>query len=121
MKLENNLYKIEEYQPDKNSFQLSLIKDCLIYKCHFPEQAITPGVCIIQIVTELLAKILDKDIEIDIIPNAKFIKAIEPEKNPEIEVCFKKIEETEDGKSIKINAVVENNNEIFSKITAIYK
>ena len=49
MILKNSLYKIASSNAEEKSFNLELVPDCLIYRAHFPEQPITPGVCIIQI------------------------------------------------------------------------
>lgn len=120
MILENNLYEISSYNLETGYFKLRLIRDCIIYKAHFPEQPITPGVCIIQIVSELLNKQLKGNFSLKKVANAKFLKAIEPDVTPEIEVNFQKIEEKEADSSVKVSATITSGPDIYSKLLIIY-
>ena len=72
MILKNNLYKISASNIEEKSFNLELVPDCVIYQAHFPEQPITPGVCIIQIANELLNELLQSEYKLTTVSNAKF-------------------------------------------------
>ena len=56
MKLLNNLYMISKRETTSLSAQYGIFLEekSFIYKAHFPNEPITPGVCIIQIAKELL-------------------------------------------------------------------
>ena len=56
MRLLNNLYKVlcADSKDGRLTFKVKLDPDCFIYQTHFPGNPITPGVCLIQITSELL-------------------------------------------------------------------
>lgn len=120
MILNDNLYKVISKNEEAQSFTVEFMPESVIYQAHFPEQPITPGVCIIQIASELLAHLLKCNIELVTIGNAKFLAVINPNETPKATYVFKKIEEQEDGK-IKVSVVVENNGIIYTKLSLVYK
>lgn len=80
MKLKNNLYKVLNVRetPEGVTYNISLNGECPIYQAHFPTMPITPGVCIIQMVEELLANYLKKDLQTAEVKNAKFLRVLKP-------------------------------------------
>lgn len=121
MLLKNSLYKIASSNLEEKSFNLVLVPDCLIYQVHFPEQTITPGVCIIQIASELLNELLQCDFELTTVSNAKFLVVINPSETPTITYSFKKVVFDEDTKTAKVSVVVSSSNIIFTKLSLGYK
>ena len=55
-----------------------------ILGAHFPERAIVPGSCLIEMARELVGKILDKPLIIKEIKSVKFVSVIEPSLTPEV-------------------------------------
>ncbi|MBP8849009.1 MAG: hypothetical protein KBG80_00500 [Breznakibacter sp.] len=53
-----------------------------IYQGHFPEHAVVPGVCTLQIIKECVAKISHKELTYNTIPSCKFTSLIVPTKEP---------------------------------------
>lgn len=121
MQLKNNLYKVVCANPEEQSFTLALQKDCFIYKAHFPEKPITPGVCIIGIATELLEDLLSCKLELDIVSNAKFLEVINPLETQEVTYSFKKVSKEEDVYRVKIQVTVSHEDKIFTKLSLSYK
>ena len=119
MKLNETLYTIISRNDELKSFTIELIANCTIYRAHFPEQPITPGVCIIQIASELLSQLLDQDIELRSISNAKFLSVINPLETPRVTFVFKKIEEVDDTAAIKISTVVMNDAVTYAKLSLV--
>ena len=119
MKLKDNLYTIIE--KNSEAFRIELIRDNVIYRAHFPEQPITPGVCIVQIATELLEELLDKSLELIEIANAKYLSVINPKDTMEVVYNFKKIAIEEESKTIKVSVVVNNESSIFTKLSLVYR
>ena len=76
MRLNGDFYSIEsrmEGLPQGQSgFNVILNPDHLIYKAHFPGQPVTPGVCILQMIQELLSEEMGIPLFINKIKNAKF-------------------------------------------------
>ena len=121
MILKNSLYKITSSNPEEKSFNLELIRDCLIYKAHFPEKPVTPGVCIIQIASELLQEIFQSDFELTTVSNAKFLAIINPLETAAVVYSFKKLVFDESTGTVKVSVVVSNSDTVFSKLSLVYK
>ena len=77
-----------------------------IYKAHFPGEPITPGVCIVQIISEILGERLHREFALDEIVNLKFVSTLSPADDPLVEIGFTQVEETEGGCRAKGNSVV---------------
>ena len=60
--------------PDTPGFSIRLDPEHEIYKAHFPGHPVTPGVCQIQIVTELLALHLGEEVRLTDVKNVKYAK-----------------------------------------------
>lgn len=119
MTLKNNLYNILSADPEEKSFRIKLNPDCKIYKAHFPGKPITPGVCIIQIASELLNELMPCNRTLSTVGNAKFLSIINPLESEEVTFTFKKISE-EDG-YLKVSATVSDKDTIFTKLSLKYK
>ena len=121
MILKNSLYKIASSNAEEKSFNLELVLDCLIYRAHFPEQPITPGVCIIQIASELLNELLQSDFELITVSNAKFLAVINPLETNSVIYTFKKVIVDDDTKTVKVSVIVSSPGTIFTKLSLVYK
>jgi 3-hydroxyacyl-[acyl-carrier-protein] dehydratase len=123
MILRNNLYKTISANRKDRRFGIELIPDSIIYKAHFPERPITPGVCIIQIVGELLADLLGANVQLLSVGNAKFINVIEPNCTKQVDVTFVNIITDEKAHTIKVSVIVDNKESgtIFTKLSLLYK
>ena len=121
MKLQDNLYTILSQQETEGlaTFQLSIHPEWPIYKAHFPGHPITPGVCIVQMVQELLQRALNRDVTLRKAKNVKYLAIISPEEVSELTVSFTKIETLPDG-SLKVQAQVSNGETIFTKMSATF-
>ena len=121
MKLQDNLYTILSQQETEGlaTFQLSIHPEWPIYKAHFPGHPITPGVCIVQMVQELLQRALNRDVTLRKAKNVKYLAIISPEEVSELTVSFTKIETLSDA-SLKVRAQVFNGETIFTKMSATF-
>lgn len=122
MRLNGDLFRIEsrlEGLPQGQSgFNVILNPDNLVYKAHFPGQPVTPGVCILQMIQELLSEQFGMPLYIKNIKNAKFINLISPLSDGRISVLFNSIAEDEGG--IKAQGVVtrpDNAADVFLKFS----
>lgn len=121
MMLKNNLYRIAAENKGEKSYRLELIPDCMIYRAHFPEQPITPGVCIIQIASELLTDLYSLTFELSSVSNAKYLAVINPRDTPELTYTFKKIVFDDEKQSVKVSVIVCNNDTVFTKLSLVYR
>ena len=122
MKLNGELFRIEsrmEGLPQGQSgFNIILTPDHLIYKAHFPGQPVTPGVCILQMLQELLSVQYDKQLFIKNIKNAKFISVMSPVTDSRVSVLFSSVTQEEGG--LKAQGVVtrrDNSADLFLKFS----
>lgn len=118
MILNNNLYNVVER--NDNSFRIALNTESLIYKAHFPEQPITPGVCIIQIASELLKDLISRDMDLSEVINAKFLSVINPLETKEVVYSFSKMTEDSENKTLKITCTVSSEKTVCAKLSLLY-
>lgn len=93
--------------------QINLNVGHAIYKGHFPHQPVVPGVCMMQILTELTTTALGQKVRLKKASQAKFLIPIIPNKNPLLEVKIK-FNTNEDG-SLKVNASIQEGETLFFK------
>ncbi|MCF0163691.1 MAG: hypothetical protein HUJ92_00300, partial [Bacteroidales bacterium] len=76
-------------------FDLTLNPESRIYKGHFPDNPITPGVCLLQTAVELCEDVLGCSCRLIGCRNIKYVGLIQPSETPRISYNMK-FEETED-------------------------
>lgn len=120
MKLNDHLYTIISRDNALKSYTVEFIPGSVIYQAHFPEQPVTPGVCIIQIAAELLSIHLKQDVELRSISNAKFLSVINPVETPRVTYVFKKIEKEDNSTALKVSVAVEYNGITYTKLSLAF-
>ena len=85
MKLDS-LYKVNDLSVLANTAVAKIVlnKDHDIFKGHFPDNPVMPGVCMMQIIKEPIEKVLDKNLFLQTSTNIKFMAKINPETNPDL-------------------------------------
>lgn len=121
MTLKNQLYKILTADHEARSFELALQPDCDIYRAHFPERPVTPGVCIIQTATELLGELTGSTHELIGVANAKYLAVIDPLLTPIVTYSFKKIQNDDETGTVKVSVEVRGTDTVYTKLSLIYK
>lgn len=120
MKLQNNMFRIVMSSSDDEwiTYQIELNAEHFIYKAHFPSNPITPGVCIIKIITEILEQRLNRKLLLTKISNLKFISTISPVENKQvyIQMKIKQIDE-----SCNAKGFIKNSETIVTKFSLVYK
>ena len=123
MILKNSLYTISDKRTDGKSilYQILLDRNHFIYKAHFPNEPITPGVCIIQIAKELLEDYLHEEYEISHVKNIKFLSVLSPLSTPSVTYTFDKITVLPDSNECKTQIQVQQDDVLFAKLSIIFK
>ena len=123
MILKNSLYTIADKKMEGSGifYQILLDKNHFIYKDHFPNEPITPGVCIIQIAKELLEDYLHEEYEISYIKNIKFLSVLSPLSTPSVAYVFDKITILPETNECKTQLQVQQDNVLFAKLSIIFK
>lgn len=119
MILKNYLYKVINVNesPERVTYSLSLNQECPIYKAHFPNMPITPGVCIIQVVEELLEDHLKMNLQTADVKNAKFLRVLKPADEV---ICVNLVQIQIQKQIIKAQAMVTDSSDtVYAKISLI--
>ena len=120
MKLKDDFFKIKDIRQAATGldYTLALNPEHPIYRAHFPGNPITPGVCIIQIVKELLEGQLKCELLLKKVNNAKFLNVINPLENRKV-VFAVSISSTGDD-AHKVSVVVSGENQQFAKLALVF-
>lgn len=116
----DNFYSIKRIENNDSGFvaHIQLNEKHWIYSSHFPENPITPGVCLVQIARELIVINLKQNLNITTVKNIKFLNIIVPGKSDFI--TFKiAIKKDEDDAKIKANIVIEDSKIAYTKISMV--
>ena len=83
MRLEGNFYKVHTIEQVEDSYkvEVELFADHPIYKGHFPQQAVVPGVCTLTIIRECLGEILSNEVSFKSIKECKYVSALIPQED----------------------------------------
>lgn len=120
MRLTGDFFIIEKIDDTENGFfvELRTNPEHTIYKAHFPGNPITPGVCIIQSVGELLESKLNRKLYLKSSKSIKFLSVIIPEKEKTIRFGFSNIVEEDNG--YKVQVVVSDDTNVYAKLSMFY-
>ena len=121
MILQDNLFTIISQQAEEGiaAFQVRLNPEWPIYKAHFPGHPITPGVCIVQMIQELLQILEHRALCLRQAKNVKYVAIVSPEEVTELTVTFSKIETLPDG-NLKVQVQVANGETLYTKLSATF-
>lgn len=119
MTLKDDLYRIIDKREENGTlyYTLRLNAESVIYKAHFPEMPVTPGVCLVQIGRELLEEYTGLRLEVSGLKNVKFVSVVEPLNEEDIIYEIRKIEPTETGLRAQIQ--VSGGGSVKAKISIL--
>lgn len=117
MILLNDFYTILQKVPTPGvvKAKIAFNKNHRILEGHFPGLPVVPGVCMLQIVREIMEVNTGKELRIAGAENMKFLSVINPEQNNEVDVVVNYVDE--DGK-LSINATLFAGTVTFFKLKA---
>ena len=120
MKLKDNFFRVKNFCQTETGFDyiIELNPEHFIYQAHFPENPITPGVCIIQMVKELSVEIVKCNLFLKKIHNVKFLNVINPLENRDVTFSISMSSEKKD--THKISATVYNDTNLFAKLSMLF-
>jgi 3-hydroxyacyl-[acyl-carrier-protein] dehydratase len=90
MILLNDFYTMSNYEPAPGAVKakISINKHHQILEGHFPGLPIVPGVCMMQIIREIMEVTSGKDLRLTAADTMKFLSVINPDQNSEVEVAI---------------------------------
>lgn len=117
MILLDDFYKLtqKDASPGVVKAKISINKKHRIFEGHFPGLPIVPGVCMLQMVREIMEVHVGHDLKITASDNMKFLSVINPDQNVEVEAA---INYTKDGGKVSINATLFAGTTTFFKLKA---
>jgi 3-hydroxyacyl-[acyl-carrier-protein] dehydratase len=90
-----------------------------VFKGHFPENPIMPGVCMMQIIKELTEQITEETLVLQTLTNVKFMALINPEVTQELRL---ELDITITGEDlIKVKNSTYFNETVALKLSGVYK
>lgn len=119
MRLEGNFYKVHTIDQIENNYKIEveLFADHPIYKGHFPQQAVVPGVCTLTIIKECLGNILSDNISFKSIKECKYVSALIPQNELRIIINLA----IADGDKVNATVVRVDNQQLVLKLKASLK
>ena len=108
--LKNDFYTVHELQSSLSSLSCIVVfdKSHAVFEGHFPGQPVVPGVCMIQMVRELLEQQLSQPLFLRQAAQVKFLRLITPDISPEIHISWAEAE----GK-IQVSASFKKDGDLF--------
>lgn len=83
MILKNDFYSIQSLQQEdgaiKSSVELNQFN--AIFQGHFPGQPVVPGVCMVQIIKEILETAIGKSLQLKAADHIKFLSMVNPQES----------------------------------------
>jgi 3-hydroxyacyl-[acyl-carrier-protein] dehydratase len=115
--LRDSFFRIikEEHGPGSIKAVLIINKDHAILKGHFPGQPVVPGVCMMQMVKELVEVRTNRLLRVTEADNMKFLSVIDPFQNNKIEAAVTFVDSEE---NIQLNATLFSGTTTFFKLKA---
>ena len=114
-----DFYRVVSIQNVETGYQatLELNKDHVVFEGHFPNNPVMPGVCMIQIIKELVETTTDKTLFMQQVSNVKFMTLINPQVDNILVVDFS-VEEKEE--LIKVKSSINFQDTIALKMSSVY-
>ncbi len=115
--LKNDFYTCHNEVAEGNQISCQVVynTDHAIFKGHFPGNPVVPGVCMIEMVKELLQEQVHEQLLLKSSGNIKFLNLITPGIQPNLKIDWKKNEE---GYAVK--ASIFNESSVFFKFDGVY-
>jgi len=104
---------------NRYSFTLQLNPTHPVYEGHFSGNPVVPGVCQVQMISELLSMIKGFPVFLKNADNVKFLSLMVPDKNPII-VAMIQVKEAEND-LISVNATLQENEVTFIKFKGLFR
>lgn len=118
MRLSGDFFFPESVQ--ENRFVVRLNAAHYIYAAHFPGHPVTPGVCLVQMVQELLSQSFGCPLFTRTIRNVKFLNIVSPLENERVAVCITRM--ADDGSQVSVQAVITadaDDSRVFAKMSLV--
>lgn len=85
--LQNDFFYIRRLDTEGDTLhaQLELNPGHRVFEGHFPGQPVVPGVCMVQMIKEILEQALEKPLQLQQADHIKFLSVIDPRVDPHLQ------------------------------------
>lgn len=108
------LTKLDTSDQENLKAIIDLNKDHEVYKGHFPGNPVVPGVCLTQLIKEIMEAAEKKELKLVYADNIKFMAVVNPEVNQTLHVDLK-VKYDHEQNLIKVNSVTYFGDQVFYK------
>jgi 3-hydroxyacyl-[acyl-carrier-protein] dehydratase len=119
--LQNKLYSIistERLTKTTTGIVLQINPAHDIFRGHFPEQPVMPGVCQMQILTEVASELIGRKLKVKTASNIKFLAMLDPRSCGEVKLEVEVKSNTEEG--VKIIGKLFSEEHIYLKFRGVF-
>jgi len=118
MRLKDHFFTIinQDVSDRRAEFRIKLNAESFIYQAHFPDNPITPGVCLIQMAVELFGTLKNENFRIKTLKTVKFTAPISPLAFPEVDYS---LEFTPNENLWQVKALIKEEKTVFAKMSLI--
>ena len=99
---------------------IDLNKEHEVYEGHFPGNPVVPGVCLTQLIKEVMESVEGMELSLVYASNIKFMAVVNPEINNRLHIDLKVKYDTEQN-LIKVDSVTHFNDQVFYKFKGNFK
>lgn len=108
---------IEKLNSEQDSFEVTLNQNSSVYKGHFPNQPVAPGVLLMKTVTDCLEMIYKKKLNLKSSRNLKFLVPVTPDR---IDSYTIELKHSEENGIVKVKSVAKDQDTILFKFDGNY-
>jgi 3-hydroxyacyl-[acyl-carrier-protein] dehydratase len=111
----NNLFFIEKRTGESGTLSATLRIEAnhSIFQGHFPGHPVVPGVCMVQLIRELMEENTGSTLRITEVDNIKFLAVIDPREHRQVQATVTYVRE---GNHYKVNATLFEGETTFFKL-----
>ncbi len=117
-----NFYTIKSKQISEDHinhvYEIVINNNHEIFKGHFPDNPVMPGVCMIQIIKEITESVIGKKLFMEKCSNVKFLAIINPDKTPKLTL---ELQITKIDSKVKVKNTTKFEDTVALKLSAQYQ
>jgi 3-hydroxyacyl-[acyl-carrier-protein] dehydratase len=118
--LQNDFFTISSLEKEGSEIKASLVINAAhkIFEGHFPGHPVVPGVCMMQMIKEIMEQVWGRKTNLESAGDMKFLAIIDPQENTNIQAALKYSNE-ETGK-IAVTAALYKDERIYFKFKGLF-
>jgi len=121
MALLDDFYTLNALTETENgiSAEVTLNPKHRIFNGHFPENPVVPGVCMMQMIKEVLQLSRKKTFILSEGSNVKFMNILNPDENQQVVLVHEIVRDN--GEEVKLKSTIRNNETVFIKFAGSFR